>query len=339
MIDEIKQLTILTDPVPVGIHYFKENFKQVARGFKSKFYPQPQFMRSKYRGHFAVTRSIVEGLNKIDYSYNYNPKKLADIANVVIVLSGVSALRQAISLKRKGMIKKLLAGPNLVTFPSDHDGIICSPEVDICVTPGPLTCDIYREDCPDLEGRCVGWPAGVDTEFWSPQQNLRKKSILIYDKPTQGFTDAVGKYIDWVTQKGYEPLVMEYGRYTKGEYLNALQKASFMIGFTAAESQGISWAEAWSADVPTLIWYKGQHSFIHPRLGERTYKTSTAPYLSDSTGAFFRSFDHFTELFSAWEAGELKFSPRQWTQNNMSDESCANRLLEIAGLVTRRHVE
>lgn len=335
MIGTPYKLTILTDPVPVGLHFFTENFKHAARNLKDKMYPPPKLTRSKYRGHFAVTRSLVEGLNKLDYSFNYNPKKLADVADVVIVLSGVSALRQAIALKREGLIRKILAGPNLITFPSDHGGIICSAEVDVCVTPGPLTCDIYTEDCPGLAGRCVGWPAGVDTAFWSPQPASRRKSILIYNKLNHVPADAIAIYVDWIRQKGYETRFIEYGNYTVDEYLSMLRISSLMIGFSAAESQGLSWAEAWSADVPTLMWHKDRNTYNHPRSGARIFNSSTAPYLTDSTGAFFRTFDEFADLFSAWEIGETRFNPRQWTLDNMSDEVCAHRLLEIAGLVQK----
>lgn len=332
MIGNPHKLTILTDPVPVGLHSITEPLKHAARSLRDKITPRPKFMRSHYRGHFAVTRSLVEGLRKIGYSFNYNPKRLREIADVVIVLSGVSALRQAIALKRRGLIRKLLAGPNLITFPSDQGGIICSAEVDVCVTPGPLTCDIYTEDCPALDGRCVGWPAGVDTAFWSPQPASRGKSILIYDKLSPVPADTIAIYVDWIRQKGYETRFIEYGNYTVGGYLSVLRRSSLMIGFSAAESQGVSWAEAWSADVPTLMWHKDRNAYNHPRSGARIFKSSTAPYLTDSTGAFFRTFDEFADLFSAWEAGETRFNPRQWALDNMSDEVCARRLLEIAGL-------
>lgn len=339
MIGSPYKLTILTDPVPAGLHFITEPLKHVARSLRDKLAPRPHFMRSAYRGHFAVTRSLVEGLRKIGFPFNYNPTQRCEIADVVIVLSGVAALRQAITLKRKGLIGKLLAGPNLINLPSDHEGIICSSEVDVCVTPGPLTCDIYTEDCPGLDGRCVGWPAGVDTAFWSPQPAPREKSILIYNKPSHGPTDSVTIYADWIRRKGYEPHVVNYGSYNMDQYLSELRRASLMIGFSSAESQGLAWAEAWSTDVPTLMWYKDQHSYNHPRSAGRTFKSSTAPYLTDSTGAFFRTFDEFTGLFSAWENGKFTFHPRQWTLNNMSDEVCARRLLEIAGIESKAAIQ
>lgn len=326
------QLTILTDPVPNGVLHVSEKIKQAARNLRDVCLPPPSFSRSPYRGHFAVTRSLVEGLRKCGCSFNYNPRSLDDVADVVIVLSGASALRQAIGLKQQGLIKTLMAGPNLVDFPSDRGAIICSPEVDLCVTPSPLTSEIYIEDCPSLQGRVVSWPAGVDSDYWSPRPVPCGKSIVIYDKPTGGLTDSIDGYVRWVSSKGYAPIVISYGRYAREEFLEALRRSSLLIGFTAAESQGIAWAEAWSADVPTLLWYKDRHSYSHPKYTGRTFRSSTAPYLSDQNGAFFRTFAEFVQRFEAWEGGTLAFSPRKWTLENMSDEVCAKRLWDIAGL-------
>lgn len=331
-------LTILTDPIPYGGYFVTEHAKQILRIVRNTVKPPPAYMRSRYRGHFVVTRSLVEGLQKLGYPFNYNPKKLSDLADVVIVLSGVSTLRQAIALKRRGLIKKLLAGPNLIVFPSDHGAIICSPEVDVCVTPGPLTCDIYTEDCPSLIGRCVGWPAGVDTTFWSPGSGEREKLVLIYNKPHHGPTQELAPYIEAIEAKGYAVQLVKYGKYTRSEYLSMLRKASLMVGFSDAESQGIAWAEAWAVDVPTLMWLNDRHSYNHPRSVGRTFKVSSAPYLSEDTGDFFRDMAKFKSAFDSWVRGETTYRARQWVLQNMSDETCAIKLWKIA-MLDRKVIE
>jgi len=79
------ELTILTDPVPYGRHFFVEPAKQMARRIRNFISPRPPYVRSKYRGHFAVTRTIVQGLQKIGVHSNYNPQKLAEVGEVVVV--------------------------------------------------------------------------------------------------------------------------------------------------------------------------------------------------------------------------------------------------------------
>jgi hypothetical protein len=297
-------------------------------------------MHSPYRGHFAVTRSLVEGLGSVGVAYNYNPRSVEHVGEVLVVLSGLRTLSQAIRLKQCGRIKKLLAGPNIVEFPSDARALICAPEVDLCITPAPLTCRIYTEDCPELSGRCAAWPAGVDVKYWAPRaERERRQKILVYDKQVHGATAPVQPYVRFLRERGYDVTTLTYGAYARTEYREALQEAQLMIGFTAEESQGIAWAEAWAMNVPTFMWYKNSHSFNHPRSLGRTFETSPAPYISPDTGGLFQGMDDFEPTFLAWERGEVQFQPRQWVLNNMSDEACARRLCEIAGIVTHLPVD
>lgn len=324
-------LSVLTDPLPNGRHFVTEPIKKTARLFRNAMNPPAEFSRSPYRGHFAVTRSLVEGLTKAGIAANYNPKKLSALGDTVVVLSNLGALRQSIDLKRAGVVRKLIAGPNLVDFPSDARDLMCAAEVDICITPGPLTCRIYIEDCPELAGRCVPWPAGVDTRYWAPSaENANERSILFYDKRSTGRTDAMEPYVALVEAKGYQVSILRYGSYLKEEYRDHLQRSQLLIGFTAAESQGIAWAEAWASDVPTLMWRKDRHSFEHPRSLGRTFATSPAPHLTDATGRFFANRDEFTRIFQDWESGCFQFAPRDWVLANMSDEVCARRLYQLA---------
>ena len=62
------KLTVLTDPVPVGRYLFSEQAKRVGRALRRLIKPLPLYRRSVYRGHPAVTRSLVEGLKKINGS-------------------------------------------------------------------------------------------------------------------------------------------------------------------------------------------------------------------------------------------------------------------------------
>ena len=58
-----EKFTILTDPIPHGKYFFIENFKKVLRNIRNTFSnPERVYYRNKYRGHFAVTRSLIEGL-------------------------------------------------------------------------------------------------------------------------------------------------------------------------------------------------------------------------------------------------------------------------------------
>jgi hypothetical protein len=313
-------LTILTDPIPIGRFWLKERMRRLARPIRAALFRGGSFRRhARYRGHPAVTRSLVEGLQKLGLSANFNPSQLDHVGKAVLVLSGTNALAQAIEWKQRGLIARLLAGPNILVFPSDHADLIAAPEVDLCVTPAEWVCKMYEEDCQDLKGRCIAWPAGVDTEYWSPDPRAReRREVVVFVKQA---IDLLSASLRMLEQRGFAISMIRYGSYTQEEYRRALRRATFLIGFSASESQGLAWAEAWSADVPTFLWFQD-----HLAYRGRILKTSTAPYLTEHTGAFFQSVEELAHALDRWEVSPRPSRPRDWVSSNMSDEVCAERL-------------
>ena len=318
------KLTILTDPLPWGGDFLYEGLRRVARFVRGIIFSKRSYFNHPiYRGHFAVTRSLIEGLHKIGADFNYNPRFPWNLADTVIVLAGVRTLRQAIRLKQRGLIKKLYAGPNIVVFSGDNNSILAAPEVDAVITPCEWVINVYLEDNPSLKERIFSWPAGVDTLYWKPDSILRRKAILIFEKQNKGPVGPVGPYIDYLRAEGWEVQVIQYGTFNHHEYLDLLQQSCLMLGFVVCESQGIAWSEAWSTDVPTLIWRRTSNVFRG-----RHYKNSTAPYLAPQNGLFFNDLEDFKIQFKYWLTHREQFSPRKWILENMSDEVCAATLYQ-----------
>lgn len=268
---------------------------------------------------------MVEGLRKIGVCVTYNPRRLADVGSAVVVPGGFSALKQAIGLKREGYLHRLLAGTNLVDFPSERKELICAEEIDLLLVPGSWFRDNFIADSPELKDKVLLWPAGVDTERWKPGLGRKEKRVLFYEKHSAGPVGPIKPYQKIVESKGYQTSHLIYGSYTPADYLFELQRCSLVVGFVINESQGIAWAEAWSADVPTLLENQGMRTYKG-----RTYKTSAAPYLTAQTGMFFKNLDEFERAFEYWEENQAQFTPRKWVLENMSDEVCAQRLCELA---------
>ena len=59
----------------------------------------------KLGGHYAVTRSLLHGLERIGAAYTYNPREGSNIYENVIILAGVDKLKASIELKKAGVIK------------------------------------------------------------------------------------------------------------------------------------------------------------------------------------------------------------------------------------------
>ncbi len=140
-------------------------------------------------GHPAVVRSLVAGLKKIGISFNKNPCDENDVAESVVVLSDIQALKQAIQWKQSGKIKKLLAGPNLVTISSSEFEILGSPEIDIILVPSEWVKVNYEEKLPILKGKIQSWYAGVDTDYWRShfEKEAKIKNLVSRKRGSEAF--------------------------------------------------------------------------------------------------------------------------------------------------------
>jgi len=313
-------ITILAEPMPIGKDCLGQTLTRTLRTLRNLFY-KPKYNYGKYKGHYAVTRSLVEGLAKAKLPFIYSPTKVSELTDIVVVLAGVKTLLQVIALKQSGIIKKIYAGPNIVVFSSDHNNIIAHPEIDVVITPSDWVINLYTIDNPTLIDRCIAWPAGVDVEYWKPSTRYTRKKILIYEKQNKGIVGPIQPYVHYIKSRGYDLEIIHYGCFTHKDYLQKLQQAILMIGFVRDESQGLAWSEAWSTDVPTLIWRNEVNT-----CRDRSYSCSTAPYLTRNTGLFFTDFEDFKHKFLFWEQQKHTFSAREWTISHMSDEVCASKL-------------
>ena len=213
---------------------------------------------ARYGGHQGVTRSLVQGLRKINMTINYNPSSLVDLGDVVVVLADIDILELAIQLKRDGRIKKLLAGPNLMARADEFNGILQSPEIDVIITPSDWVKTAYEEELPAIKGRIQCWYAGINTDYWSPSihSTQKNKNMLIYRKTTsEEFTQEVE---NTVKRYGWNAIRISYGEYNQKEYKLLLERCSCALFLSISESQGLALAEAWAMDVPTLVWNNKQ---------------------------------------------------------------------------------
>ena len=275
-------------------------------------------------GHPAVTRSLLEGLKKLKFSYNYNPRHVKDVADVIFVLADTNALQQAINLKKNGTIKKIIAGPNIVMWPTDRGGIIADPAIVVYVVPSIPTMVAYLEIEPSLQSHTQVWFAGVDEKKWQPlKQKEKTNSVLVYWKTeSESFYKKVVKLLqayDW------HVIPIRYGKYNHSDYKKVLSQASFAVFISRSESQGLALAEAWAMDVPTLCWNPRQRN----ARGREYSLVSSCPYLSVQTGYDWRDLADFERLLKSIPYYLKDFSPRAWVLEHMTDEASALRMLAI----------
>jgi hypothetical protein len=319
-----EKITILSGKAPY--YYYERKVKIFCKTLLKKFRgynPSPGEL-AMYGGHYGVTRSMIEGLQKIGYTnFNYNPSSLSQIGDIVLVVGGIPALQQAIKWKKSGKIKQLIAGPNLCILPTDYPEI-ASPEINTYIVHADWNVEQYENLCPALKGKMAKWPVGIDINYWKPQEGQLKtgKKILFYKKTVEEYL--YNECLTIAKKNGFEVIELIRGGYSFDQYKNLLNEVDFLIHFANSESQGISLAEAWGMNVPTMVFNPGIWSYKG-----YNFPCSSAPLLTDSTGHFFNNSNGFKDLFQTNKFSSALYAPRQWTTENLTDERSAAILLNI----------
>lgn len=278
-----------------------------------------------FDGHKAVTRSLIEGLKLSGIRYSYNPTRIFRKQKNVIVLSGNETLKKALELKKEDRIKKLLVGPNMFVFPSENNGILGDDMIDGLIVPSDWVRDLYVKDLPKIKDKIFVWPAGVNQTFWSPS-NTAKNNVLLYIKTDNDIVIDVQSLLEKNRIK-YTKLV--YGKYDSADYKKQLDSSRAAIFLSTSESQGLALVEAWSMNVPTLVWNAKKTKIISIERSLVTTAASSAPYLSTKTGVFWDDIKELEAVVKDVLQGENSFEPRNWVLNNMTDLACAVKLTEI----------
>ncbi|MDQ3245115.1 MAG: hypothetical protein M3P22_02120, partial [bacterium] len=187
---------------------------------------------------------------------------------------------------------------------------------------------IYQTVNPALRGRVVPWYAGVDTTYWKPNNKAKNKEVMVYFKnaPKAFLTE-----VELILKKyGYTIHRVVYGHYSKNHFKKILEKSIFSIFLSITETQGIALAEAWSMDVPTLVWDPEiEHYYL------RGVKTTSAPYLRKENGMRWKELRELDILLSDGNLNLESFSPRVWVLNNMTHKHSAELFLNICNSVKK----
>lgn len=296
----------------ISIYINKQNFlKILIKNLLTIFFDYPK----SNLGPTNVFVNLIEGLRKKGIKFNVNPSK-DKIYNICLVLSGVDNLKRCIILKKNKKISILLAGPNVVTVPSEHNYIIFSKRIDKILVPSDWVKKLYlsyKKECKNISI----WFSGVKiSNFKSNKGN----KVLIYLKNKNNFFD---KCINYLITNNIDFRILKYGFFSQKKYFELLRQSRIMIYFSSAESQGIAMQEAWSENVPTLV-YK-QSFWID---GKRKFSASSSPYLNKNCGYFFENFNEFVIRFNKL-INNKKINPKKWLKKKMSQDASIKNLLEI----------
>lgn len=268
-------------------------------------------LTGKYSGPNAVEDSLLRGLKELVVPFLRN--SVSSDVDTVVVLSGKEALRENILHKRVGLIKKLIAGPNIVAHPRDADSILLSKEIDAVLVPSKWVADLYAQVVPELANKIKVWPSGVLVS----DASTRRGQPIIYNK--LGNHSLFTKIQQLL---GTPAKVFTYGSFANKDYLEALSEAPYLIYLAKSESQGLALQEAWAHDVPTIVnksthWEALGLVWDSPQIN--------CPYLTPELGVVFENTEELPIMIERVSA----LHPKQYCDEHLSDRASAQRLLNL----------
>ncbi len=307
----------------------------------------PQKRKKYYFPKFKINKSIfgpeqrlnylLLGLKQQKYPFNFNPC-LKKVARAVHVISGHKALEWAIQAKQSKVIDYLLAGPNIVAHPSEYGGIIKDSNIDIVINASSWVSEMFQYYAPELKNRTKEWFSGVDHNKWRPAKDKTNKSIqvLVYDKAylemwngysTEEDNSITKNIIKYLAEKKIKYHIIRYKFYKQNKYLKLLQNSQMMIYLSRQETQSQALFEAWSCDVPTLVWNRNLWSYNNYCFRP----ASSAPYLNSNLGLFFGNFKEFLVMFPDFLklVSSSFFSPRDYVRKNFTLNIATKKYLDI----------
>ena len=176
------KFTVLTRPIfSKGFLKNVDNPLKVIARDRLRWWKNDRFY--KYNGHHAVTRSLIEGFNKIGYTdYNFQPDREKDVEENVHVLWGVDTLRYALYLKKIGRVKHISCGPTICDLPMDYDGIVCNKDVELFLLPSEWIVNLFIRIKPELKSVCKVWYSGIDMNLFRNIKHEKSNTVILYQK-------------------------------------------------------------------------------------------------------------------------------------------------------------
>jgi len=308
---------------------------------KDRFIPGDRYLRvllkslrrqKKPSGVEKVFLNLCKGFDelKVDYDINLPFKKIRPGEPVVVLGNGKYALS---GYHRPNPV---IAGIGLMTHPNEWPGLFSEYPVAKYLQHSDWSKNMYASVYG--EDKCGLWPAGIDTEKWSPAAPVTKKyDLLIYSKimwnKTQTDNELRSPLLKKLDAEGLSWHEITYGQYAEQDYFELLQQCKAMIFLCEHESQGFALCEALSMNVPVLAWDQGL--WLDPdrfKWGEHDPVPATSvPFFDDRCGIRFKDLKAFENALPVfWDKVKNSiFKPRDYVLENLTLKKSAQKMLDI----------
>ncbi|AHF15276.1 glycosyltransferase [Niabella soli] len=290
-------------------------------------------------GAEKVFLNLCKGFDLLKVKYTKNPSFKSIKPNEPVIILGDELYNSKSFLAGYDQPNPIIAGIGLMTHPAEWPNLLQQYPVvkylQHCAWANDLFLPYYGKAV------CEEWPAGVDTQKWSPNNRIEKKfDILLYNKirwhKTERYQSLRAPVIQKLNEFGLSYIEIVYGNYQEKDYFKLVQQSRAMLFMCEHETQGFALCEALSADVPVLAWDPGYcQDPARFKWNAPVIKTTTIPFFDErcgmsftDTNAFLNTIEHF------WEKVQKRnFNPREYVAENLSLKVSAQKMLAIINKV------
>jgi hypothetical protein len=314
------------------------------RWFKYDHYPRKiirRILRGKQHpgGVMMIAVNLMKGLDKIGVTYRFNdynyinkhPKEIACI------------IGKPHLLKEKKWSNPIIFGAGIFSHPiEDPDLLITHPNIKKILVPGDWMCQMFEKYYDD---KVTAWPAGIDTNYWSPVANEPKEfDFLIYDKirwqREQYENELINPIVNTLNRLNLMYQFIRYGNYTHDELTGKIKNSKSIIFLCEHETQGQAYQQILATNTPILAWDRGgywQDPYYYPHK-VKYLPVSSVPYWDDRCGIKFSDANAFEEKLKLFLSKKKEFKPRDYILENLTLEICAEKYLQLHSCVEKEIV-
>lgn len=258
-------------------------------------------------GPGKVISNLISGFNNLQIKYKINSE-----GDYNIVLQDCQRLYSN--------LENCIIGPNICTLPIDNS-VVMKYKYDKILVPSEWVKNLYKKWLP--ENKIEVWAAGIDTNIFIDYSNNSKKyDFLIYFKRRD--QQDLFNIINFLDKKNKTYIIIEYGKYSEEQFLNAISNSKFGLIIDNCESQGIAIQEMLSCNLPLLVW---DIKYWIDRGLEYQCSATSIPYWNGYCGEFFYDLKDLEEKYKTLI--DKKYNPRQYIIENISIEKSTNRIMDL----------
>ena len=292
--------------------------------------------RQRPGGVGMIALNLMQGLDRQGVAYRYNDFKYIDKhPEEIACIIGKPHL-----LFERKWSNPIIFGAGVYSHPVECPDLTTKyPNIKRILVPGGWMKTMFD---PYYTGKVSVWPAGIDTDQWSPKQKAEVKfDFLIYDKIRwdhdsyqENFIMPICKTLDKYCLS-YD--FVKYGNYRNEDLLEKLKTVKGVIFLCEHETQGLAYQQILATGTPILAWDRGgywQDPYYYPNKA-KFEPVSSVPYWDERCGVKFTGLKDFSDYLDEFIVKLNQFNPRSYIVENLTLEKSTSMYLDIYDDVMR----